>query len=465
MNVAASPITKPLSQLYPLPGAKVASKYDLLKPDAHHAAICQPFMGSAARSLGSPLPSYLGDINAAHRSIAGAYKFRAEFCAAYSAARDRLIEGIDRKLLARYKNQKPLKADYPDVFQLIIDRWHKMRAELFTDLKVESPDLAGRYYFALKSSFGQVMRLNPTETGFNSAWHIDKLNEAIEFSPMQWCLRMAITPFDAEIYPDWQRAIVAPPDPENTLLILDPPYWVDGSVHKMTSCYPGHAINYTGQIDPVFDLAIDPLKQAITLGYRTIYLCNYFSPQMEQAIADLTNGYSVIRHDMGECRALGNSNGRLIHGQRKDGRDRPVEAIWEIRFSGGSNSSLPKSSESASIFASESSFGRSIPQPPENEICTHIEAAIAACSLEVDRLRSEGVAPPNAWIDAEGKGDRTYWRRRWEEGNRKRSKALRQSELTEFRQQIDRRNRVQFLEIRIAELHEIIQKVEKFDRA
>jgi hypothetical protein len=322
---------KPLNQLYPLPGAKVDKKYSMLVPDSSHKAICQPFMGSAARSLGSSLPNYLGDINAAHRSIAQAHKSPDEFAAAYWGFRDRLIEGIDVNLLANYENQRPLKADHPDIFQLITDRWKAMQSDLYAERHDESVGMAGRYYFSLKATFGQVMRLNPRETAFNNAWHVDKLNAAIVFSPAEWCQRMAVTPFDATIYPSWQTAIEAPPEPWQTYLILDPPYWCDGSIHKMTSCYPGHAINYMGQFDPVFDLAIAPLKRAIELGYRKIHLCNYYSPQLDRAITELTADYNVMGFEIGECRSLGNSAGRLTHGNRKDGRERPIEMIWEIR--------------------------------------------------------------------------------------------------------------------------------------
>jgi hypothetical protein len=380
MNVAArKSLIKPLGQLYPLPGCKADPKYSILTPDPSHVAICQPFMGSAARSLGSHLPSYLGDINAAQRSISWAWKHPAEFVAAYNAERDRLLNGInpedtvriDPKLLAPYENQGPLKADHPEIFALIKTRWDAMQSDIFAEINNESIGLAGRYYFQLKAAFGQVMRLNPKGTDFNSSWHIDKLNAAIKFSPLNWCMAMAATPFDAQIYDCWEKAIEEPPDPANTLLILDPPYGVDTDKSKITACYLGHQISSNGQDDTLLDLAIEPLNRAISLGYRTIYLCNYRSDKLEEAIAQLCDGYTVTRHDFGECRSLGNSAGRLSHGKRKDNRDRGSEAIWEIR------KKKHRRAVDSLCFSSDQ---------------THIDSQIFLCASEINQLQSEGVA-------------------------------------------------------------------------
>lgn len=459
MNTAIRPQIKPLTQLYPLPGAKADRKYAILSPDPRHVAICQPFMGSAARSLGSHLPSYLGDINAAHRAIAKAHKSPTAFVAAYNAVRDRLVAGIDLNLIANYENQRPLKSDHPEVFATITDRWKSLMAALYKARHSDSPELAGCYYFALKSAFGQVMRLNPTETGFNCAWHIDKLNSAICFNPAEWCLRMSVTPFEAEIYASWQAAIEAPPIPTETYLILDPPYWCDGAIHKMTSCYPGHAINYMGQFDPVFDLAIESLKQAIALGYSKIHLCNYYSPQLEQAIAEVTGGYSVAMHTIGECRSLGNSNGRLTHSDRKDGRDRPVEVIWEI-VSVGKSINLPKQAESITVRGSAAEFGRLVNEPTEKQPLALMQQLIAALSGEVEALKAEGIAAPTQYLNEESKGDRNFYRLRWLVKGRVKSKSLKPSEVAEVRSRISRRNQVQALEQRIAEAHELAAKLE-----
>jgi hypothetical protein len=461
MNIAArQKAIKPLDQLYPLPGSKADAKYSILSPDPDHAAICQPFMGSAARSLGCTLPSYLGEINAAQRSIAMAWKYPDEFTAAYNDARDFLIADLDVNLLANYTNQRPFNADHPEAFQTIVDRWKQMMALLFAELNAESIGLAGRYYFALKASFGQVMRLNPKGTGFNSAWHIDKLNGAIKFNPSDWCLRMALTPFDATVYDCWERAIEAPPNPAKTMLILDPPYGVDTEINKITACYLDHQISGAGQTDTLLNLAIAPLKQAIELGYQTIYLCNYRSAKLEEAIEQLTSGFEVTRHDFGECRSLGNSAGRLSHGKRKDNRAKPVEAIWEIRASVGETDNLQKAPESPSPILPEPVFCSSNEQPTEKKSVNLALQLIDALSEEVDQLKADGIASASQYLNEQAKGDRTYYLLRWVVRGQVKSKSLKPSEVSEVRSRIARRNEAQSLDCRISEIHKIIQKLE-----
>lgn len=331
MNIALK--TSPLRQLYPLPGAKSDKKYNFLSAPDWAEAICQPFMGSAARSVGTPLPSYLGDINAAHRSIVRVHLNPRKFCAAYHGWIDELLQGLDRRIIHQYRNQGALERDYPQIYRAIRDRWCRMRSQLFDRMSIEGPELAGQYYAFLRCSFGQVVRLNPTCTSFNSAWHIDKISTAVKFSPEQFCLDLAaswIAP--PSIYSSWQFALVAPPNPARTHLIIDPPYWVDGGTHKMTPCYIGHKISYKTEYDQIWQLATEPIAMAIDLGYTQFYACNYYSVQLHDFAYSIaaTSGYNITAHFMGPCNALGNSN-RKTHGGRKDGRDRPVEVIY--RFS------------------------------------------------------------------------------------------------------------------------------------
>jgi hypothetical protein len=133
----------------------------------------------------------------------------------------------------------------------------------------------------------------------------------------------------------------------------------------------GHQISANGQDDTLLDLAIEPLNRAISLGYRVIYLCNYRSAKLEEAIAQLCDGFTVTRHDFGECRSLGNSAGRLSHGNRKDNRDRGSEAIWEIR-------------KEPHIETADPICGWSEE--------THIDLQIYMCVSELNQLQSQGVA-------------------------------------------------------------------------
>jgi hypothetical protein len=270
---------------------------------------------------------------------------------------------------------------------------------------------------------------------------------------------MSATPFDACIYDCWEKAIEAPPNPAGTMLILDPPYGVDTDVSKITACYLGHQISANGQNDTLLDLAIAPLKRAIGLGYQTIYLCNYRSSKLEEAIDQITAGYTVTRHDFGECRSLGNSAGRLSHGNRKDGRKRGSEAIWAI-ISVGKTTNLPKKPESIAAWDSAAKFGRQVDQPTEKQPLELAQQLIAALSRDVEALKAEGIAAPTQYLNEESKGDRNFYRLRWLVKGRVKSKSLKPSEVAEVRSRISRRNQVQALEQRIAEAHELVVKLE-----
>jgi DNA N-6-adenine-methyltransferase (Dam) len=135
------------------------------------------------------------------------------------------------------------------------------------------------------------------------------------------------------------------------------------------------------------------------------------------------------------------------------------EVVRPYSFSGGQTSDLPKNSETLSVWSLASGFGRSNERSPEKQIGEAIDGAIAAAQLQVDRLGAEGVAHSNSWLDLESKGDLTYWRLRWLEGNRKRSKSLKLSELADWRRKIANRNKVTFWEYRIAELQEFKRKL------
>jgi hypothetical protein len=299
---------------------------------------------------------------------------------------------------------------------------------------------------------------------------------------------MSATPFDACIYDCWEKAIEAPPNPAETMLILDPPYGVDTDVSKITACYLGHQISANGQNDTLLELAIAPLKRAIELGYQTIYLCNYRRAKLEEAIDQITAGCTVTRHDFGECRSLGNSAGRLSHGKRKDGRKRGSEAIWEI-VSGAQNFRLRKTDGTTTPIGSEPLFRSAKLSAPEKAPESNarasferliqrgtginnsedlfsllLEAAGEMGQIAADELQALGIALDRCSIDPKERNGRIYHSMRYAaKGGKRKPKrsSIKGEALVVAREQIDRRNLYHWLNHRIAEVYEIIAKLKK----
>ncbi|MGL5064985.1 MAG: hypothetical protein ACRC62_33880 [Microcoleus sp.] len=330
--------TQKPSSLYPIPGSKRAKKYSLLRPSSDHAAICEPFMGGAARSLlAHPLPCYLGEINPAQRAISLApSRYPADFVEGYTVARERMVDGLDwteaLTYVGRKAAQKHLKRDLPDLYDEGRKRWHSIKADLFTIRDDEDGITAGATMFVMLAAFGNIIRLNPAGTNFNMSWHIDKLDQAMKFDPSQWVESFQSIEWAPNVYPCWQEALQAKPGAK-TYLLLDPPYCVDGEIHKMTPCYRDHVAGHAQIDEPTLKLSTESLEMAIELGYEAIHLCNYWSERLVDDITQILAGtsYHVTWHMMGKCGALGNSAGRLEHGERVDGRERPIEWIWEIQ--------------------------------------------------------------------------------------------------------------------------------------
>jgi hypothetical protein len=195
-----------------------------------------------------------------------------------------------------------------------------------------NPKLAGYYAFCLRACFGNVMRLNPKGTHFNVKWHVDKLNQACLYNPQQWIDGLASMRWDPIVLPSWESAIAAVDNPEKTFLLLDPPYTCDHKTEKMTPCYSHHKITTQDGNNETFRLAIDSLKAGLERGFSSIAVCNYFVPRLDAEVCQLASDadYSCTPFLMGECNALGNSNGRRKYGNRVDGRARPVEVIYRI---------------------------------------------------------------------------------------------------------------------------------------
>lgn len=323
-----------VDSLAPYPGSKRDKKYDLLRSNGL-PRLCEPFMGGAATSIITRKRSTLGEINPWMRAIAHAplRSNRKAFAESYREARQLFLR-IDRAILAEYQGRKQkkaqtaMKAEYPEIYADLNDRWGLLLATLW---EAEPSDNAGLYAFCQRAAFGNVMRTNPTGTAFNVGWHIQKIPAAIKFSPEDFC--NALRAWRPVILDSWQAAIWDCPRPKETHLLLDPPYWVDGKKSKMTPCYPGHDIGTIGDHDATYRLAIDPLQAGLERSFPLIHLCNYYSDRLQTAVIDLAfaYGYSVQRFDLGLCRALGNSNGRHKHGDRVDGRDRPSEVIYQLK--------------------------------------------------------------------------------------------------------------------------------------
>jgi hypothetical protein len=326
------------TSLYPLPGSKRAKKYNLLRPSRHHFFNCEPFAGGASESIKyNLLPTYLGEINPAARAIlVAARDFPEEFIESYTATRAKMIDGIDwtdaLTYVGRKAAQKHLKRDMPEIWHEGRRRWIGLKKELWAIQDQVTGQTAGAAMFQILAAFGNIgFRMNPNETGFNISWHIDKLDQAMRFCPRQWVDFFQSINWSPNVFPSWQEAILAQPGP-NTYLLLDPPYCVDGELHRMTPCYRDHKTGTTKMSEPTLELSTKPLLMALELGYTDIHLCNYWSDRLASDVQDILAGtsYNLTLHPMGKCGALGNSAGRLEHGNRQDGRDRPIEWIWEI---------------------------------------------------------------------------------------------------------------------------------------
>jgi hypothetical protein len=231
----------------------------------------------------------------------------------------------------RKQAQKQLRKEQPDFAAAIDGRWLELRDRLFAMSPID-PDLPGLYGFMQRAAFGNTMRFNPRGTNYNSAWHVGKLATALRFDPAAWTEGLRQQGWKPRVEASWEDAINAVKSPQKTYLLLDPPYWCDGTESKMTPCYPGHKIGTHGQHDYTFNLAVEPLEMAMRRRFPWIQLCNYDSDRLDSAVQKLArqHGYCVAVRVMGVCGALGNSNGRLEHGDRRDGRSRPVEVVWEL---------------------------------------------------------------------------------------------------------------------------------------
>lgn len=329
-----------IQQLFPFPGAKSASKYDrYLYPPMDCNSICEPFMGSAATSIRFHwLKAYLGEINPAQREISLALQSPDLYCAMYQTARDRFWEDCldymdDVFAYEGTKNaQTRLSAENPWTYERLTLSWKELTADLYKLIQANDPSIAGLYAFCLRAAFGNVMRLTPSGAHFNISWHIDKLVQAHKHNPEDWLNDLRAINWNPTVLDCWQEAIAAVPDPSKCFLLLDPPYTCDHKTEKMTPCYVGHNVTTQNGHNETFNLAIDSLKAGLEREFSAIAFCNYYTDLLNDAVLDLISAtqYSCTMHQIGECNALGNSNGRRKHGERVDQRRRPIEVIYRI---------------------------------------------------------------------------------------------------------------------------------------
>lgn len=332
-----------IEQLFPLPGSKSASKYDaiLYAPlDCH--TICEGFQGSAARSLlySDLLSVILGEINPAQRAIALALQSPQPYVDGYNEARDRFWSGLighQEKVLSFAgveKSKSAVVEAMPDVCEGLTQNWRSLLSDIYQLMSHDptNPLLPGYYAFAIRAAFGNVMRLTPSGTRFNVSWHVDKLYQACVYDPQQWVDELAAMRWNPTVLNCWEEAIEAATAPDKTFLLLDPPYLCDHVTEKMSPCYAFHEIGTEARAEVTFKLAIDSLKAGLERGFKAIAVCNYYVPKLDEAVQELATaaGYSCQPTLMGECNALGNSNGRRKHGNRVDGRSRPIEVIYRI---------------------------------------------------------------------------------------------------------------------------------------
>jgi len=326
--------------LFPIPGSKVSRAYDrFLYPSMQATAICEGFAGGCGRSLRYyHLPTYLGEINPAQRAIALALHNSDQYIQGYQEACDRFWSGHSgsyAKVLSfagLEKAQSALSVAIPEIYAALTANWRAIATDLYEWMH-GTPDarLAGYYAFCIRACFGNVMRLNPKGTHFNVTWHVDKLQNACQYNPQQWLDGLRAIAWSPNVFDCWEEAIAAVPDPSSTFLLLDPPY-ICSDTAKMTPCYPGHQVTTKEGMATTFALAVDSLQAGLERGFESIAVCNYYDPDLNTAIQQLTSdaGYSASTHLLGECKALGNSNGRRVHGNRVDKRSRPVEVIYRL---------------------------------------------------------------------------------------------------------------------------------------
>lgn len=326
-----------LRSLFPIPGSKRFEKYNFLQPLAHQKTICEPFMGGAATSLRTGLQPILGEINPSLRQIAETPTtglFSNLFIEGYEFYASWFTEGIDLGKLLSYtelkQSQKQVNAEIPGIYAELTTRWGSLTAMLFREMQVGSLQ-TGCYAFCQRTCFGNAMRLNPSGDAFNVSWHVNKLKSALNFNPQQWCDQLNAQGWNPIVCDDWQSAIEAVRCVEDTYLLLDPPYIEADGDRKMTPCYPGHVVTGDGR-ESTYSLAIEPLKLAMQKGFLKIDLSNYYSDRLDKDVFYLAEEYeySIKRTEVGECGALGNSNGRLKHGKRRDTRPKPIEYVWTL---------------------------------------------------------------------------------------------------------------------------------------
>ena len=326
--------------LFPIPGGKNKSKYAMLRPLPTQDEICEPFMGAAGVSVGIGLPTTLGEINISQRAIASVpscfWKSR-RYSTDYRAAQSEFLAGVDLDTLFSYigqeKSQTTLRDRDTGIYDLLTGRWHGLTTRLFAAVSADEPE-PGLYSFCQRSCFGNVMRLNPRGSAYNVSWHVDKLLSAVRFDPNHWTEWLYSRQWNPRVYSSWQEAIAAVKRPDKCYLLLDPPYIEDEeSDRRMSPCYPGHKITTDDGRAMTYSLAVEPLKVALSRGFPLIHLTNYYSAKLDSEVTELAHdaGYFCNRQAIGVCGAMGNSNGRKIHGDRADTRPRPVEYVWEFQ--------------------------------------------------------------------------------------------------------------------------------------
>lgn len=329
---------KKITSLIPIPGSKRAKKYDFLQPLPFQKTICTPFMGGAAKELKTCLRAIVGESNAALRDIAQAPKYESSiinFVREYQSALAYMVEDFPIDKILPYasvkQSQKQLRKYEPELAEILDFRWKTLCEKLWNSLE-NGESCAGLYMFCVRACFGNVMRMNPKQTAFNVSWHVDKLRQALQFNPQFWCDSLVAQKWNPEIYPSWEQAIEAVDNVPDTWLFLDPPYIEQEGDRKMTPCYMNHFVT-TEARENTFRLATDSLELGCKRGFLKIDLCNYYSDRLNDVVyllADLYD-YSVEMTTVGVCGALGNSNGRMIHGERRDLRERPIEVVWTLK--------------------------------------------------------------------------------------------------------------------------------------
>jgi hypothetical protein len=322
--------------LYPIPGGKWRSKYSFLAPAQGQRQMCEPFMGAASQNLRWGLPGILGEIDPCKRAIALTPSNRRaseEYVRDYRSIAADFVHGIDLDSLLAYTKQKQamkvLKAADGATYRKLSVRWHELTRWLYSDI-ASGEFSAGHYSFVQRAAFGNALRLAPSQKAFNMAWHIDKLKAALNFNPEQWC--GSLKDFRPTITPDWYSAITAVRHPQKCWLMLDPPYIEADGDRKMTPCYIGHKVTGDGR-EETYRLAVEPLREGLSRGFPHVHLFNYYSSELDADVTRLAYelGYLCDRRMLGKCSALGNSNGRLVHGERVDKRPAPIECVWVFR--------------------------------------------------------------------------------------------------------------------------------------